>query len=274
MDPKFRPAATLVALLAWAALAGCSPADPAATGSTSEGATARSVTGPITVLAAASLTETFTTLGRQFEQEHPGSSVTFSFAGSSALAAQIAGGVPADVFAPASTATMDQVVRAGNAADPTVFATNSMEIAVPPDNPGRVDSLDDLADPKLKTAVCQPQVPCGATADVVFSDAGIAVTPVTLEPDVKAVLSKVRLNEVDAGMVYVTDVRAAGDEVLGVAVPADVNASTEYPIAVLAHSANARSAHAFVDYVLSASGQSVLAGAGFAQPGRPAPPPR
>jgi len=225
-----------------------------------------SLTGDITVLAAASLNESFTTIGRQFEEAHPGVTVTFSFAASSALATQIGDGAPADVFASASTTTMDDVVAAGAASDPVVFATNRMELAVPPTNPGKVTGLDDLTHPATTTALCQPQVPCGATAAKVFANAGIAVTPVTLEPDVKSVLSKVQLGEVDAGVVYVTDVKAAGDKVKGVEIADDVNASTDYPIAPLLHSAHPDVAAAFVDWVLSPDGQSVLSAAGFRAP--------
>ena len=192
--------------------------------------------------------------------------VTFSFAASSALATQITDGAPADVFASASTTTMDDVVAAGDATAPAVFATNSMEIAVPPANPGKVTSVNDLANSGDQD---RPVPAAGA----VRSDGreglhqrGITVTPVTLEPDVKSVLSKVQLGEVDAGVVYVTDVIAAGDKVKGVEIPADVNASTDYPIAPLAHSAHADVAAAFVDYVLSPDGASVLSAAGFARP--------
>jgi molybdate transport system substrate-binding protein len=225
-----------------------------------------SLSGDLTVLAAASLTESFTTLGKQFEAAHPGVEVTFGFAASSALATQIASGAPADVFASASATNMDAVVAAGAAADPKTFATNVMEIAVPPDNPGKVTGVDSLAGADVKTALCQPQVPCGTTAQQVFTDAKVTVTPVTLEPDVKSVLSKVQLGEVDAGVVYVTDVLAAGDKVKGVQIPDDVNASTSYPIAALTKSANAATAAAFVEYVLSPAGSSVLAAAGFQQP--------
>jgi len=147
-----------------------------------------------------------------------------------------------------------------------VFATNRMELAVPPTNPGKVTGLDDLTDAATTTALCQPQVPCGATAAKVFANAGIAVRPVTLEPDVKSVLSKVQLGEVDAGVVYVTDVKAAGDKVKGVEIADDVNASTDYPIAPLLHSAQPDVAAAFVDWVLSPDGQSVLSAAGFRAP--------
>jgi len=222
--------------------------------------------GDITVLAAASLTASFSTLGARFEAAHPGVRVTLSFAGSSALATQITSGAPADVFASASAATMDAVVAAGAAAEPTVFATNVMEIAVPPGNPGRVTGVGSLARGDVKTAVCQPQVPCGATAQEVFTKARIAVQPVTLEPDVKSVLSKVLLGEVDAGVVYVTDVLSAGGEVRGVRIPDDLNASTSYPIATLTGSAAPATATAFVDYVLSPAGSEVLAAAGFRRP--------
>ena len=192
-----------------------------------------SLSGNITVFAAASLTESFTELGKQFESANPGTKVTFSFAASSALAEQINSGAPADVFASASPKNMDQVVDAGGASDPKVFATNKMEIATPPSNPGNVASVNDLAKSSVKTALCQPQVPCGSVAQQVFTNAKITVKPVTLEPDVKSVLTKVQLGEVDAGMVYVTDVKAAGAKVKGVEIADDVNASTDYPIAAL-----------------------------------------
>jgi molybdate transport system substrate-binding protein len=266
--PVRRAALTVIALgLAAAGLAGCGAADsdsgsrPAAEASASP-----SLSGSVTVFAAASLTESFNKIGEQFQAAHPGVRVTFSFAASSALATQIAGGAPADVFASASAKNMDQVVAGGDAKNPTTFAKNEMEIAVPPANPGNVAAVADLAKPAVKVARCQPQVPCGAVAQQVFGNAKITVKPVTLEPDVKSVLSKVTLGEVDAGMVYVTDVLAAGDKAKGVEIPAEVNASTSYPIAALTGAPNPSAAQAFVDYVLSADGQSVLKAAGFAQP--------
>ena len=161
---------------------------------------------------------------------------------------------------------MDQVVTAGGASDPTVFAKNMMEIAVPPSNPAHVTSVNDLAKSSVKIALCQPQVPCGAAAQQVFTNAKITVTPVTLEPDVKSVLSKVQLGEVDAGVVYVTDVKAAGDKVKGVEIADDVNASTAYPIAALTKSGNAGGSAAFVDYVLSPAGAGRADAAGFQAP--------
>jgi molybdate transport system substrate-binding protein len=234
--------------------------------SASPSSTTASLSGDITVFAAASLTQSFTELGKQFQTANPGTKVIFSFAASSALATQINSGAPADVFASASQKNMDQVVDAGGASDPKVFAQNVMQIATPPDNPADVASVDDLATSSVKVALCQPQVPCGSVAGQVFKNAKITVKPVTLEPDVKSVLSKVQLGEVDAGMVYVTDVKAAGDKVKGVEIPSDVNASTDYPIAALTTSARAEVAKAFVDFVLSSAGESVLSAAGFQAP--------
>lgn len=222
--------------------------------------------GEIVVLAAASLTDSFETIGKQFQEEHPGTTVTFSFGASSALATQIQQGAPADVFASASPRNMDTVVQAGHAADPKIFTQNKMEIAVPAGNPAGIDALDDLTQPNVKVALCQVEVPCGATAAKVFENAGITVNPVTEEADVRATLAKVSIGEVDAAVVYVTDVRAAGDQVEGVAIADDVNASTDYPIAVLNESKNPEVAAAFTEYVQSAEGMQVLTDAGFASP--------
>ena len=225
-----------------------------------------SLSGKINVFAAASLTEAFTALGKQFEAAHPGVKVVFNFGASSTLAQQIDQGAPADVFASASTKNMEQVISAGSAKSSTAFAKNVMEIATPPSNPAQVTSVNDLAKSSVKVALCQVQVPCGATAEKVFTNAKITVTPVTQEADVKSVLSKVELGEVDAGVVYVTDVRSAGSKVKGVTIPSDVNASTTYPIAALTDSHNMSTAQAFVEYVLSSQGEAVLTADGFAQP--------
>ena len=222
--------------------------------------------GSITVFAAASLTEAFTTLGKAFQAAHPGVTVTFDFGASSALATQITQGAPADVFASASAKNMDQVVTAKAAANPTPFVENVLEIAVPPGNPAKITQLSDLAKDGVKVVVCQPEVPCGVTAQKVFANAKITVKPVSQEADVKSTLAKVTLGEADAGVVYVTDVRAAKDKVEGIEIPADVNASTSYPIATLTATRNADLAKAFVDYVLSADGTSVLTAAGFEKP--------
>jgi molybdate transport system substrate-binding protein len=262
-------ALTAVAATAALVAAGCSSSKnsstPAAGASSTAGSTA-AISGTVTVLAAASLTEAFNTLGKQFESAHPGTTVKFSFGASSDLAVQINQGAPADVFASASPKNMKQVVDAGGASTSTTFVKNVMEVAVPPSNPAHVTSVTDLAKSNIKVALCEPQVPCGVVAAEVFENAKITVKPVTLEPDVKSTLSKVQLNEVDAGMVYVTDVRAAGSKVKGVVIPDDINASTEYPIAALTKAPNTAGAQAFVDLVLSPAGQSVLAADGFQKP--------
>jgi molybdate transport system substrate-binding protein len=265
-----RFALTAVALAALA-VAGCSSSTSSpASGSTSSAAPATSSpaaqTGTITVFAAASLKGTFTQLGKQFETANPGDTVKFSFGASSALAEQINSGAPADVFASAAPKNMDQVVTPGNASNPQDFAKNTAEVAVPPSNPAKVTSVNDLAKSSVKTALCQPQVPCGTVAAQVFKNAKITVKPVTLQPDVKSVLTQVELGNVDAGVVYVTDVMAAGSKVKGVTIPADLNASTLYPIATLTHSKEQSIAQAFVAYVLSPTGEQVLKAAGFEQP--------
>jgi molybdate transport system substrate-binding protein len=218
------------------------------------------------VFAAASLTEAFGTLGKQFQQAHPGTTITFNFGASSALATQITQGAPADVFASASVKNMDSVVAAKAVDAPTTFAKNVMEIAVPPTNPAKITGVADLAESGVKVALCQAAVPCGATAEKVFANAKITVKPVTEEADVKSTLAKVELGEVDAGVVYVTDVLAAKDKVKGIQIPADVNASTSYPIATVKATKNADLAKAFVSYVQSADGADVLTAAGFAKP--------
>ena len=159
---------------------------------------------------------TFTQLGKQFDAAHQGDTVKFSFGPSSGLATEITSGAPADVFASAAPANMDTVVSAGDASSPHDFAKNTAEIAVPPTNPGNVSSVKDLSNPAVKVALCQPQVPCGVVAGEVFKNAGITVKPVTLQPDVKSTLTQVELGSVDAGVVYVTDVMAAGAKVKGV----------------------------------------------------------
>jgi molybdate transport system substrate-binding protein len=268
MKPLTSLTAGLVAAGAAVAMTACgSTTTPSSTGSASSAAAAissASLTGTVNVFAAASLQETFTTLRKQFEAAHPGVTVTPNFGASSALAQQINQGAPADVFASASETNMDQVVQAGAASSSKPFAKNVMEIAVPPANPAGVASVNDLAKAGVKVALCQSQVPCGSVAAKVLADAKVTVTPVSQEADVKAVLTKVQLGEVDAGVVYVTDVKAAGDKVKGVEISSDVNASTSYPIAALTTAPNPDAAAAFVAYVLSSEGQAVLKAGGFA----------
>jgi molybdate transport system substrate-binding protein len=225
------------------------------------GSTVRPAT--VTVFAASSLTETFTRLGKIFEAAHPGTNVTFSFGSSATLAQQIVQGAPADVFAAASPATMKTVTDAGAAANPTTFVRNRLRIAVPSGNPGKVTSLHDLSGPDVKVALCAVQVPCGAAAAKALGLAGVKVTPVSYEQDVKAALAKVELGEVDAALVYQTDVRAAGSKVTGIAFPEADRAINDYPIAALSKAPNAAAAKQFVDLVRSPRGKDVLTGAGF-----------
>jgi molybdate transport system substrate-binding protein len=249
--------AALVTALLLSPLAACA-------GDDDSGGDADEVT--LRVFAAASLTESFTELGKQFEADHPGAEVEFNFGPSSGLAEQIGGGAPADVFASASPSNMDTLVTEGAATEPQDFAVNNVAIAVPPDNPAGIESLADLARPDVKVAVCQAQVPCGKVAAEVFANAQLTVQPATEEVDVKSVLTKVTLDEVDAGIVYVTDVLAAGDEITGVEIPGDVNATTTYPIAPLEDSEHQEVAADFVDLVLSDAGAKVLEEAGFQSP--------
>lgn len=265
-----RTTLTLTALaLALTACGSSGTTAPAGAGSTVPAlgtSSAPAVSGTVNVFAAASLKEAFTSLGTSFEAAHPGTKVVFNFGPSSGLATQISSGAPADVFASASAKSMDQVVTAGAAGAATDFAKNTMEIAVPPKNPAGITTVSDLARKGVKVALCQAAVPCGSTAAKVFGNAKITVTAVTQEVDVKAVLSKVSLGEVDAGVVYVTDVLAAGTKVKGIQIPAEVNASTTYPIATLTKSTNSVAAQAFTNYVLSTDGAAALAAAGFAKP--------
>lgn len=221
----------------------------------------------LTVYAASSLTSTFTELGKDFETSHEGVKVTFSFGGSSDLVAQIQQGAPADVFASADTANMDKAVSDELVeGDPVNFASNTLQIAVPPDNPSGVTSLQDLGKSGTQVVVCAPEVPCGAAAQTVEESAGVTIKPVSEEQAVTDVLTKVESGEADAGLVYVTDVKAAGDKVKGVTFPESSSAVNTYPIAALSDSTNADLAKEFVDLVTGTKGQSVLADAGFAKP--------
>lgn len=252
---------TAVSAAAAVLVAGCSSGGAGNPGPTvgSNGA----LSGAITVYAASSLTEAFDTLKKRFESGHPGTHITISYGASSDLATQIDNGAPADVFASAATTNMQQVKTA---AHPTNFVTNTLEIATPPSNPAHINSVQDLAGPGVKVAVCDPAVPCGVVAQQVFDNAKVTVHATAREADVKSTLAAVESGEVDAGLVYVTDVRAAGKQVHGVPIPANLNASTEYPIATLTTSQNPALAKAFVDYVLSPAGAKVLTADGFSSP--------
>ncbi|MEU7905061.1 molybdate ABC transporter substrate-binding protein [Actinoplanes sp. NPDC049118] len=258
---KIRYALAALAVSGLLASTGCGDGADSGTGAPS------GVTGTVTVFAAASLTESFTTIGRDFETAHPGSKVVFSFAGSSALAAQINEGAPADVFASAAPANMKIVTDAGNGAGAAVtFVKNQLVIAVPEGNPKGVKGLADLTGPGLKVAFCAEQVPCGAAASKALDAAGVDVTPVTLEQDVKSALSKVRLGEVDAALVYRTDAKASAADIDGIEFPESAGAVNEYPITVLKNAPNPAGAQEFVAYVRSDQGRAVLTAAGFQAP--------
>lgn len=251
---------SLVAAAALLCLAGCGDGGPAP-------AAGGEVTGGVTVFAAASLTESFTQIGEDFEAAHPGTVVTFNFAGSSQLATQVNEGAPADVFAAASPATMKTVTDAGNGdGGPVTFVRNQLVIAVPKGNPAGVTGLADLTKPGVKVALCAEQVPCGAAARKALDAAGVALTPVTLEQDVKAALSKVKLGEVDAALVYRTDAKAASSDVDGVEFPESAGAVNDYPMVVLKDAPNKAAARAFVAYVQSDKAKAVLTAAGFQAP--------
>jgi len=255
----------LVIAAAGLLLAGCSA--PAAAPTPTVTASPDTLSGTVTVDAAASLTDTFQAIADGFTKEHPNVTVTFNFGGSSGLATQIVQGAPVDVFAAASGATMKTVTDAAlTEGAPTVFVTNTLEIAVPADNPGKVTGLSDFAKPDLAIALCAVEVPCGAAAKTVFDGAGIVPSVDTYEQDVKSVLAKVESDEVDAGLVYVTDVQAAGDKVKGIEFPEASTAVGKYPIALLGASANKDAAQAFIDYVLSPQGTKILTDAGFGTP--------
>ena len=218
----------------------------------------------ITVFAAASLTAAFTELGDAFMAATPGAEVTFSFAGSSELVAQLREGAPADVFASADLANMAVLADADLVdGESEVFATNAAEIIVEAGNPLGITGVADLADDDLVVVQCAPEVPCGTYAEQVFANAGVTVMPSSLEQNVKAVATKVILGEADAGLVYRTDVLAAGGDADGVTIPDDVNVVAEYPIALLAGAPDPRGGRGFIDFVLSAAGQAILAGNGF-----------
>lgn len=244
-----------------ASTSGSSSSTPASTTSSQT-----SLSGHLTVFAAASLKKTFTQIGAQFEKSHPGSTVTFDFAGSSDLVSQLQQGAPADVFASADKANMAKATGDSlTAAAPVNFASNTLEIAVPKGNPAHITGFADLAKPGLKLVICAPAVPCGSAAAKVAKAAGIQLRPVSEEQSVTDVLGKVSAGEADAGLVYVTDVKGDKGAVQGITFPLSSAAVNVYPIAALKSSKNAALAQAFVDAVTGTPGQTILAAAGFAK---------
>ena len=244
--------------------AACGDDKPKESASTSTRATATTAAsaGNLTVLAAASLSESFKELGTAFEAKHPGSKVTFSFDASSALATQANNGAPADVFASADQANMKKVTDTGNATGPKVFTHNKLAIIVAKGNPKKVKSLADFA--KISFVLCAPEVPCGKYGLEALSKAKVTAKPKSLETNVKGVVTKVTSGEADAGIGYVTDAKAAAANAEGIDIPDAQNVIAEYPMAVLKQSANSNLAYAWLDFILSPEAQAVLAKYGFA----------
>jgi molybdate transport system substrate-binding protein len=228
------------------------------------------LTGEVKVFAASSLTEVFTAMGQAFEKKNPGVKVVsnFNFAGSSTLAQQINEGAPADVFVSADEANMVKVESAGNAGDAVPIARNTLSLMVEKGNPKGITGLADLAKPGVTFAMCAPEVPCGTLGAAVMAKAGVSATPKSQEPDVKAVVSRVTLGEVDAGIVYATDVKAAGDKAQGVSidVAADPTVQAIYRIAVTKQAQNREVADAWVKFLRSDDSLQVFADYGFGGP--------
>ncbi len=249
----------LAAVLVAAALVAC--------GGTAPGRTPESGAVELRVFAASSLTEAFTELGRAFEVAYPDTTVRFSFAGSGVLAAQLEQGAPADVVATADPETMARLSRAGLLeGKATVFARNTLEIVVAAGNPEGIRSLSDLARPGLIVVLCNENVPVGRYAGEALARARADVSPASLEDGVKGVVTKVALGEADAGVVYATDVRAAGERVSGVQIPPADNVVAEYPVAVHTEARYGRQARQFANFALSPAGRDVLRRSGFLKP--------
>lgn len=234
-----------------------------AEGDDAAGGAGDDLSGSITVSAAASLTETFTELAEQFEAEHEGVTVDLVFDSSGALADQAAEGAPGDVLATADLASMERAADA-QAEEPEVFATNELVLVTPADNPADVTSLASLDDESVTYVICVETAPCGALSAEALEEAGVEHEPASLEPDVKATLSKVVEDEADAGLVYRTDALAEGDAVQTFELPEPL--STQYPITLLEESTDPEVARAFIDFVLSEAGTEVFEDAGFGAP--------
>ena len=238
--------------------AACGSATP--TGSASPSA----LSGTVSVFAAASLTAAFNSEGQAFEQAHPGVTVQFNFAGTPTLVTQIEQGASADVFASADTTNMDKLKTDGfTSGTQSTFAHNQLEIVVAPGNPKNIQSLADLAKSGVIYITEGATVPAGKYSLQALQKAGVTATPKSQETDVKSVISKIELGEADAGIVYTTDVKAAGAKVAGVQIPDQYNVVATYPISAVKGTKNGEAANAFIAFVLSADGQSILGSFGF-----------
>jgi len=247
---------------------------PAAARPSAEPTSGASRDGTLVIFAAASLTDAFKEIATGFEAANPGTQITFNFAGSQTLRTQIEEGAPADVFASANTDQMDVLVADGmvQPGASRIFLTNQLVVILPPGNPAGIVQLQDLARPGIKLVLAAADVPVGAYArqalDKMDGSFGagfkekVLASVVSNEDNVKQVLTKVQLDEADAGIVYSTDAIAAPD-VVRLEIPLPFNVVAQYPIAVLTRATNARLAARFADYVLSKEGQAILSTWGF-----------
>jgi molybdate transport system substrate-binding protein len=247
-----------------ASLAACSSSS---SGTPAPKATTAKLSGSITVFGASSLTKTFTQFATDFEAAHPGVTVKTTFNGSGALVTQIQQGAPADIFAAAAAGPMNTLSTGGQLdGSSSNFATNTLEIAVPPSNPAGVQTFADLAKPGLKLVICAATEPCGASSVAMEAVEKVTLKPVALEPAVANVLTAVSTGQADAGLVYKTDVLGANGSVLGIPFADSGKVVNTYPIAVLKESQNKKLAAAFITYVEGSSAQAQLAKAGFGKP--------
>ena len=268
-----RVAGVVLAVGAALALAACSSGSsgstttgtaPTGSAQASASASAPGATGTLTVFAAASLKATFTEIGQTFQEQNPGATVTFNFAGSSDLVTQLTSGAPADVFAAADQKNMTKAVDGGVIdGTPVNFASNTLTIVTRPGNPKGVTGFADLATPDLQVVVCAPQVPCGSATQKVEQNTGVTLTPVSEESSVTDVLNKVQTGQADAGLVYVTDATGAGDKVTAVPFPEASAVVNVYPIAPVKGGAQPELASTFIDLVTGPDGQRILQDAGF-----------
>jgi len=253
----------LVGIAVFGAACGKSTSSESSPSSATSATTAPALTGDITVLAAASLTDSFNEIGTAFTAANPGSHVKFSYDASSTLATQANSGAPADVFASADDANMKKVTDPGNASNPRTFARNKLAIIVAKGNPKGITKLADFNQANIIYVLCAPGIPCGTYGKQAIDKAGVTRAPKSLETNVKGVVTKVTSGQADAGIVYVTDAKAAAANSAEVDIPDDLNVVATYPIAVLKQAAHADVARAFVDFVLSSPGQAILARYGF-----------
>ncbi|WP_447911816.1 molybdate ABC transporter substrate-binding protein [Microbacterium phyllosphaerae] len=261
MKRTLRRTVTVVLTAAALALTGCAAGAESPTPTATDDSAESTVSGELTVYAAASLSGAFDEIGAAFTEANPDVDFSGVYDGSSTLVTQLLEGAPADVFASADEANMKKLED--TAVNPTLFASNTLVIAVPTGNPGGVETLADLAD--VTTVLCAPEVPCGAASATLLSNAGVTLEAASLEQNVTAVLTKVAASEADAGLVYATDVIGRDDVEVIVPDGAD-EVVNHYPIAALSEAPNSAAAEAFVAFVLSDEGQRILADFGFGKP--------